>query len=87
MKFSTSALTLLLLPLGILSSPVQESSGALSGEKLFKRGTICNIVNVSNYVNCRSGPSTDYSVVETIQAGGGAWFGCYTFGECIEDNW
>lgn len=89
MKLSTSALSLLLLPLGILCSPVPEAEAdpAVSGKQIFKRGLFCSIVNVSTYVNCRTGPSTNYPVYETIQAGGEAWFGCYTFGECIEDNW
>lgn len=85
MKLSTSALSLFLVPLPALAATL---GTRLAGEQIFKRdGFFCSIVNVSSYVNCRSGPGTEYSVVETGTEGTEFWFGCYTDGECIEDNW
>ncbi|KFX91041.1 hypothetical protein V490_06114 [Pseudogymnoascus sp. VKM F-3557] len=62
MKFSSTSLTLLLLPLLSLASPVAltpKDVSETSEDALFKRKVeYCQIVNVSSTVNCRAGPGT-----------------------------
>jgi hypothetical protein len=36
-------------------------------------------------VNCRARPSLNSGVV--TQLGGGAYFSCFEYGDCYEDNW
>lgn len=92
MKFITSAL-LLLLPFTAIAVPAPDSaesrSVAQSGEEIFDKRAeeLCSIINVSNYVNCRSGPGTGYSVVTTFKEGEKWYYSCYEPGTCTEGNW
>lgn len=63
-------------------------SVAIQPSDLFKRSTqYCSIVNVSTYVNCRTGPGTKYKAIATAHKGDKYYFFCYKKGECIEGNW
>jgi hypothetical protein len=76
------------LPRPALEEGDASISIAIKPADIFKRSTqYCSIVNVSNYVNCRSGPSTSHKVVATAHEGDHYYFFCYEEGECIEGNW
>ncbi|KAF3402240.1 hypothetical protein DPV78_004029 [Talaromyces pinophilus] len=91
MKFITSAL-LLLLPFAAVAAPAPDSaesrSVAPTGEEIFDKRAeeLCSIINVSTYVNCRSGPGTGYSVVTTFKEGEKWYYSCYEPGTCTEGN-
>ncbi|KUL85255.1 hypothetical protein ZTR_08970 [Talaromyces verruculosus] len=91
MKFITSAL-LLLLPFTAIAAPAPDSaesrSVAQSGEEIFDKRAeeLCSIINVSTYVNCRSGPGTGYSVVTTLKEGEKSYYSCYEPGTCTDGN-
>lgn len=92
MKFIPSA-TILLLPFAAIAAPAPASaesrSVARSGEEIFDKRAVelCSIINVSTYVNCRSGPGTSYSVVTTLNEGEEWYYSCYEPGTCVDGNW
>lgn len=72
-----------------ISDAAKSRNAARSGDEIFnKRKTeVCEIINVSTYVNCRSGPGTSYSAEYELY-GGYTWdFTCYEVGTCVEGNW
>lgn len=101
MKFSAS--TILLLPFTILASPVPENSApapvpaeegsevsdaTLATRDIFARSTqSCKIMNVNDYANCRTGPSTSYPAPWRALKGVAYQFTCYEKGECFDGNW
>lgn len=92
MKYITSAL-ILLLPFAAIAiptpDPAESRSIAQSGEEIFDKRAVelCSIINVSTYVNCRSGPGTSYPVVTTFKEGEEWHYSCYEPGTCTEGNW
>ncbi|RFU35639.1 hypothetical protein B7463_g732, partial [Scytalidium lignicola] len=101
MKFSTTVSTLFfILPFTALASPVPEgaapvaleegdpaTSTPISARDLFERSSqTCKIINVSTYVNCRTGPSTSYPAPWIAHEGDSYTFQCYERGECVDGN-
>ncbi|KFX94382.1 hypothetical protein O988_06338 [Pseudogymnoascus sp. VKM F-3808] len=90
MKFSSTSLTLLFLPLLSLASPVAVTPKDVSEtpeDALFTRKVeYCQIVNVSSTVNCRAGPGTGYASKGSIPNGVSFHFSCYKRGECVNGN-
>ncbi|OBT61628.1 hypothetical protein VE03_08838, partial [Pseudogymnoascus sp. 23342-1-I1] len=66
----------------------REQSGVVDATTLFNRasGADCKIINVNSYVNCRSGPGTQYPVVYKLPTGVKIHFDCYKRGECVGGN-
>ncbi|CAI4215802.1 unnamed protein product [Parascedosporium putredinis] len=79
----SSLLTVALLPLAALATPVPQDADVVSPSELFKRRTptTCSIVRAA--VNCRSGPSTKYSAKKKLSKGSSHSFVCVVSGECI----
>lgn len=72
-----------------ISDAAKSRNAARSGNELFdKRKTeVCEIINVSSYVNCRSGPGTSFPVRYRLYGGYSWHFTCYEEGTCVEGNW
>ncbi|EEA23079.1 hypothetical protein EYB25_005833 [Talaromyces marneffei] len=71
-----------------ISDAAKSRIAALSDDEIFtKRNTeVCEIINVSSYVYCRSGPGTGYSAEYELY-GGYTWgFTCYEEGTCVDGN-
>ncbi|KFY74416.1 hypothetical protein V499_05555 [Pseudogymnoascus sp. VKM F-103] len=73
----------------ISNAPIPDITPRDSVTTVFDRasGADCKIINVSSYVNCRSGPGTQYPVVYQLPTGVKIHFDCYKRGECINGNW
>uniref|UniRef100_A0A093VAR5 Uncharacterized protein n=1 Tax=Talaromyces marneffei PM1 TaxID=1077442 RepID=A0A093VAR5_TALMA len=72
-----------------ISDAAKSRIAALSDDEIFtKRNTeVCEIINVSSYVYCCSGPGTGYSAEYELY-GGYTWgFTCYEEGTCVDGNW
>lgn len=72
-----------------ISDAAKSRNAARSGEEIFdKRKTeVCEIINVSTYVYCRSGPGTSYSAEWELYDGYSWDFTCYEEGTCVDGNW
>ncbi|KAK4107006.1 hypothetical protein N656DRAFT_772892 [Canariomyces notabilis] len=66
------------------AADVSPNKPALSLDK--REVQACYIVGGASTVNCRSGPSTDFSVVRTVKKGDVWGFTCVRKGECVVIN-
>ncbi|KAJ5115667.1 hypothetical protein N7456_000015 [Penicillium angulare] len=77
------------IPVVKAESETQSAPHSTGLEELSKRSNIsCKIVNTSSaYVNCRSGPGFQYSILAYVLPGGTYTFHCYKSGSCYQNNW
>lgn len=100
MKFSSTTVVLILLPILSIASPITKVEATEEGgpvalvseprseDGIFKRSSqLCQTINVSTYVNCRAGPGTGYKSIMEVPKGSAATYKCYKRGECINGNW
>ncbi|KFX92070.1 hypothetical protein O988_07437 [Pseudogymnoascus sp. VKM F-3808] len=99
MKFSSTTVALILLPILSIASPITKVEATEEGgpvalvseprseDGIFKRSSqLCQTINVSTYVNCRAGPGTGYKSIMEVPKGSAATYKCYKRGECINGN-
>jgi hypothetical protein len=79
-----------LFALGLHAAPVADDAGqseVVDGKKLFERsGQLCRVL--SEHVNCRSGPGTNYDIKVGLSSSWtrGYYFTCVKSGECVTLN-
>ena len=86
----SSLLVSAIFALGLQAAPVADDAGqseALDGKTIFRRsGQLCRVL--SEHVNCRYGPGTNYDVKVGLSSSWtrGYYFTCVKSGECITLN-
>ena len=85
-----SLLAIALFSLGLHAAPVADDtaqSDVIDGKKIFARsGQLCRVL--SEHVNCRYGPGTNYDVKVGLSSSWtrGYYFTCVKSGECVTLN-